>query len=326
MKRINLTENDIFNIVNRVIAEQTPETKTTEEKIKRFLSGDSTGPGLKDRTFPLKDKRGLNKDLTQFIVKNVELFDTQSKGTGARVKGIIYGQSQPETEETVFELICGSFGDFKLVKYKGLDGTKVEVPKPVKEPKPVEPEKEKEFYDNPDKIDQPKLDVSKDDKQNQSYTRFEYIRKPYQASKDGYEEYAGIGVMIYISEEERFKYQLRNDNTAQRNPTGGGGWFGIYDKSEKVLSDIIYYNGLGGPTGESNLIYLFATEKNSSEGVRELINFIKPQFTSDLNFYGIKQRKRFNLDEITDKSRNVKVYKTQGKDNKNYNIILLRFN
>jgi hypothetical protein len=116
MKRINLTENDIFNIVNRVIAEQTPNTKTPEELIKRFLSGDSTGPGLKNKTFKLTDKRGLNKDLMSFIVKNVELFDTQSKGTGARVKGIIYGQSEPETEETVFELICGSFGDFKLVK------------------------------------------------------------------------------------------------------------------------------------------------------------------------------------------------------------------
>ena len=58
-----------------------------------------------------------------------------------------------------------------------------------------------------------------------------------------------------------------------------------------------------------------------------IIAEIQPQlqFVNDLNFYGVKERKKFNLDEITDKSRNVKVYKTQGKDNKNYNIILLVF-
>jgi hypothetical protein len=33
MKRINLTENDIFNIVNKVIAEESKLTKTPEELI-----------------------------------------------------------------------------------------------------------------------------------------------------------------------------------------------------------------------------------------------------------------------------------------------------
>jgi len=327
MKRINLTENDIFNIVNRVIAEQTPNTKTPEELIKRFLTGDSTGPGLKNKTFKLQDKRGLNKDLMSFIVKNVELVDTQSKGTTARVKGIIYGQSQPETEETVFELICGSFGDFKLLKYKGLDNIKVEPPKPpkepkpLKEPKPVEKEKSLGSYLPDELVKQKELNTPK------NYDRFEYIRRPYQSNGKDIEENYGTGVLIYINEDESWKNNIRDENIGFTNQKPGGPkWFNFYDKSGKVQNLIDEtYSDSGGEFGYSSLSYLLATEKNSSEGVKELVNLIKPQFVNDLNFYGVKERKRFNLDEISDKSRNVKVYKTQGKDNKNYNIILLSF-
>ena len=311
MKRINLTENDIFNIVNRVIAEQTPNTKTPEELIKRFLSGDSTGPGLKNKTFKLTDKRGLNKDLMSFIIKNVELFDTQSKGTGARVKGIIYGQSEPETEETVFELICGSFGDFKLLKYKGLENIQKE-PKPSKEEKPKEKLGQ---YDYPDSIKQKELVLPKNEKGDFTYRRFEYHREPFQAQTDDIEEYAGVGVLIYITDDERLKNKINTNDE----------WFNFYDKSGKVQSEVGYYDNIGGVGGQSHLVYLYATEQNSSDGVKELVNTIKSQFVNDLNFYGVKERKKFNLDEITDKSRNVKVYKTQGKDNKNYNIILLVF-
>jgi hypothetical protein len=319
MKRINLTENDIFNIVNRVINEQSAYNKTPQQLIQRFLLGDKTVkpniPAIKDRTFSLKDKRGLNKDLMQFIVKNVEFIDTQSKGTTARVTGIISGQSQPETEETVFELICGSFGDFKLLKYKGLDGTKVEQPK---EPKPSKEEKPKEdlgLYGFDVNIRQKEIILPVDDKGNRTYARFDYIKIPYQPQPEGIEEYAGIGVAIYITGDEILKNHIKTDEQ----------WFDFYDKSGKVQSDVDEYYGAGGPAGQSHLIYLYATEQDGGNGVKQLINAIKPQFVNDLNFYGVKQRKRFNLDEITDKSRNVKVYKTQGKDNKNYNIILLAF-
>jgi hypothetical protein len=318
MKRINLTENDIFNIVNRVIAEQNTQTTTKEltdeEKIKRFISGDSTGPGLKDEMFKLTDKRGLNKDLMQFIVKNVELFDTQSKGTAARVKGIIYGQSQPETEETVFELICGSFGDFKLVKYKGMDGIQDISPKEEK-PKEEKPKEDLGRYENPDSIKQKELSLPRNEKGDSTYERFEYIREPFQAQTDDIEEYAGVGVLIYITNNERLKNKINTNNE----------WFNFYDKSGKVKSVVKYYDNVSGVGGQSHLVYLYATEQNSNNGVKELVNTIKSQFVNDLNFYGIKERKKFNLDEITDKSRNVKVYKTQGKDNKNYNIILLAF-
>jgi len=309
MKRINLTENDIFNIVNRVIAEQTPNTKTPEELIKRFLTGDSTGPGLKDKTFKLQDKRGLNKDLMQFIIKNVELVDTESKGTTARVKGIILGQSQPETEETVFELICGSFGDFKLIKYKGMDGIKVSPPKEEK------PKEDLGLYKSSDSIKQKEVSLPKNEKGDFTYRRLEYIKEPFQGQTDDIEEYAGTGVLIYITNNERLKNKINTNDE----------WFNFYDKSGKVKSEVSYYDNTGGPGGQSNLVYLYATEQDSSNGVKELINTIKSQFVNDLNFYGVKERKRFNLDEISNKSRNVRVYKTQGKDNKNYNIILLVF-
>jgi len=251
----------------------------------------------------------LNKDLMSFIIKNVELVDTQSKGTTARVKGIIYGQSQPETEETVFELICGSFGDFKLIKYKGLDGIKVEPPKEEK------PKEDLGIYKSSDLIKQKELSLPKNEKSDLTYKRFEYIKEPFQGQTEDIEEYAGTGVLIYITDDERLKNKINTNDE----------WFNFYDKSGKVQAEVEYYNQSGGVGGKSHLVYLYATELDSINGVKELINTIKSQFVNDLNFYGVKERKRFNLDEISDKSRNVKVYKTQGKDNKNYNIILLVF-
>ena len=94
MKRINLTENDIFNIVNKVIAEQSKLTKTPEQLIKRFLYGDNSIrpniPGIKNRTFTIVEKRGLTKESFQFIVQDVQ-FITTSKGSSALIKGYVKG-------------------------------------------------------------------------------------------------------------------------------------------------------------------------------------------------------------------------------------------
>jgi hypothetical protein len=202
-----------------------------------------------------------------------------------------------------------------MVKYKGMDGIKVSPPKEEK-PKKEEPSKEKlGQYDFPDSIKQKELVLPKNEKGDFTYRRFEYIREPFQAQTDDIEEYAGVGVLIYITDDERLKNKINTNDE----------WFNFYDKSGKVQSEVGYYDNIGGVGGQSHLVYLYATEQNSSDGVKELVNTIKSQFVNDLNFYGVKERKKFNLDEITDKSRNVKVYKTQGKDNKNYNIILLVF-
>jgi hypothetical protein len=139
MKRINLTENDIFNIVNKVIAEQstkkTPKVLSPEDLRKRFLNGDKTTlpkvPAIKGMTFPIKDKRGLRKELFDFIVEDVE-FKQTDKGATALVKGYIKGQEGSITELTVFEYVCGRFGDFVLKEYEGLDENDVKKQKTPK--------------------------------------------------------------------------------------------------------------------------------------------------------------------------------------------------
>ena len=75
MKRINLTENDIFNIVNRVIAEQKvnqpKEPLSPDDLKKRFLYGDNKAkvkvPAIKGMTFNINDKRGLRKEMIQIL-------------------------------------------------------------------------------------------------------------------------------------------------------------------------------------------------------------------------------------------------------------------
>jgi hypothetical protein len=109
MKRINLTENDIFNIVNKVIAEESKLTKTPEELIKRFLYGDNSIrpkiPGMKNRTFTIVEKRGLTKESFQFIVQDVEFIAT-SKGSSALIKGYVKGQTSDPSQQTILEYIC----------------------------------------------------------------------------------------------------------------------------------------------------------------------------------------------------------------------------
>ena len=143
MKRINLTENDIFNIVNKVIAEQDInkrlEPLTDEEKIKRFLYGDKSPrakvkvPPVKGETFLIKDKRGLRKEMIEFVVEDVEFKDTNSKnGTTALVKGYIRDKEGSKQQLTVFEYVCGSYGNFVLKEYKGLDENDIKKQKTTK--------------------------------------------------------------------------------------------------------------------------------------------------------------------------------------------------
>ena len=154
MKRINLTENDIFNIVNRVIAEQKvnqpKEPLSPDDLKKRFLYGDNKAkvkvPAIKGMTFNINDKRGLRKEMKQFVVEDVEFRDTNSKnGTTALIKGYIKEEGGSKQQPTVFEYVCGRFGDFVLKEYKGLDENDI---KKQKTPKPQQDDSESSFKNN----------------------------------------------------------------------------------------------------------------------------------------------------------------------------------
>ena len=140
MKRINLTENDIFKIVNKVIAEEiskkNPDELTEEEKKQRkqrFLYGDDTVspkiPGMKGRPFKIKDKRGLNIESFSFILQDVEFI----KGNSAIVKGYLENQEGDKGQLTVFEYVCGRFGEFILKEYQGLDKNDIKKQKTLKQ-------------------------------------------------------------------------------------------------------------------------------------------------------------------------------------------------
>jgi len=154
MKRINLTENDIFNIVNKVISEQVsktpPKPLSPDDLKKRFLYGDNKTkvkvPAIKGMTFNINDKRGLRKEMIQFVVEDVEFKDTNSKnGTTALIKGYIKEEGGSKQQLTVFEYVCGRFGDFVLKEYKGLDENDV---KKQKTPKPQQDDSESSFKNN----------------------------------------------------------------------------------------------------------------------------------------------------------------------------------
>jgi len=154
MKRINLTENDIFNIVNKVISEQVsktpPKPLSPDDLKKRFLYGDNKAkvkvPAIKGMTFNINDKRGLRKEMIQFVVEDVEFKDTNSKnGTTALIKGYIKEEGGSKQQLTVFEYVCGRFGDFVLKEYKGLDENDV---KKQKTPKPQQDDSESSFKNN----------------------------------------------------------------------------------------------------------------------------------------------------------------------------------
>jgi hypothetical protein len=154
MKRINLTENDIFNIVNRVISEQKvnqpKEPLSPDDLKKRFLYGDNKAkvkvPAIKGMTFNINDKRGLRKEMIQFVVEDVEFRDTNSKnGTTALIKGYIKEEGGSKQQLTVFEYVCGRFGDFVLKEYKGLDENDI---KKQKTPKPQQDDSESSFKNN----------------------------------------------------------------------------------------------------------------------------------------------------------------------------------
>lgn len=154
MKRINLTENDIFNIVNKVISEQVsktpPKPLSPDDLKKRFLYGDNKAkvkvPAIKGMTFNINDKRGLRKEMIQFVVEDVEFKDTNSKnGTTALIKGYIKEEGGSKQQPTVFEYVCGRFGDFVLKEYKGLDENDI---KKQKNPKPQQDDSESSFKNN----------------------------------------------------------------------------------------------------------------------------------------------------------------------------------
>jgi hypothetical protein len=299
MKRINLTENDIFNIVNRVIAEQNTQTTTkeltNEEKIKRFLTGDSTGPGLKDDMFKLTDKRGLNKDLMQFIVKNVELFDTQSKGTAARVKGIIYGQSQPETEETVFELICGSFGDFKLTKYKGLTGNEPE----TGETKPT---------------------VLSEPKVSNDVVRFTYVSEPFEDEVDPtLEDLGGLGMFLYMDSVFKVPHRGGIDN-AQK-------WLNLYDGENKIKKELDFLEDQYTNGKTVFYLYPFNSSVDNNTALTAMFNYIKPQVAQDFADYGVKKapsdymnKRKYKYQIIETKGREVAETKSS-----NYKVLILQY-
>ena len=266
MKRINLTENDILDIVNKIVAEQNtqtiPKELTDEEKIKRFLDGDNTVsppvPGKRGHTYKFRDKRGLNKDIIQFTIKDVQLIDTQSKnGTIARLIGTISGQRADKTQETVFEFICGSFNDFKLVKYLGSDGTKVD----TGETKPVV-------------LSKPKL--------SGDVVRFNYASDPFVDEVDPeLEDYGGLGIFIY----EDFQKTL---------PLNGGinsadKWLNYYDGENKIKKELNllddYY------TGGRTVIYLFAFDQliDNKTALNAMFNYINPQVAQDFKDYGVKK-------------------------------------
>jgi hypothetical protein len=154
MKRINLTENDIFNIVNKVISEQKvnqpKEPLSPDDLKKRFLYGDNKAkvkvPAIKGMTFNINDKRGLRKEMIQFVVEDVEFRDTNSKnGTTALIKGYIKEEGGSKQQLTVFEYVCGRFGDFVLKEYKGLDENDI---KKQKTPKQQQDDSESSFKNN----------------------------------------------------------------------------------------------------------------------------------------------------------------------------------
>jgi hypothetical protein len=261
MKRINLTENDIFNIVNRVINEQSAYTKTPQQLIQRFLLGDKTVkpniPAIKDRTFSLKDKRGLNKDLMQFIVKNVEFIDTQSKGTTARVRGIIAGQTEPETQETVFELTCGSFGDFKLIKYRGLTGKEPE----TGETKPTVLSKSKVPND---------------------VVRFTYVSDPFVDEPDPtLEDSGGLGIFFYMDTDVRLPHRGGVDTSEK--------WLNLYDGENKIKKELNFLEDRYGAGGTVFYLYPFDSSVDNNTALTAMFNYIKPQVAQDFADYGVKK-------------------------------------
>jgi hypothetical protein len=293
MKRINLTENDILDIVNKVVAEQntqtTPKELTDEEKIKRFLDGDNTVsppvPGKRGNTYKFRDKRGLNKDIMQFTIKDVQLIDTQSKaGTTARLIGTISGQKADKTQETVFEFICGSFNDFKLVKYLGSDGTKVEKPKQNKNDKTDDVV-----------LSKPKLPSE--------VVRFTYVSEPFDDAVDPTDEdLGGLGVFIY-------------EDSQKQLPTNGeinslDKWLNFYDGENKIKKELDFlgerYSGL------RTVFYLFAFNQliDDNTALNAMFNYINPKITQDFKDYGVKKAP---ADYMNPKKYKYQIIKTKGR-------------
>ena len=299
MKRINLTENDIFNIVNRVINEQSAYDKTPQQLIQRFLLGDKTVkpniPAIKDRTFSLKDKRGLNKDLMQFIVKNVEFTDTQSKGTTARVKGIIAGQTEPETQETVFELTCGSFGEFKLIKYKGLTG---------KEPETGE--------NKPTVLSEPKVP--------NDVVRFTYVSEPFVDETDpALEDSGGLGIFFYMDTVFRVPHRGGIDN-AQK-------WLNLYDSENKIKKELDFLEDRYSFDRTVFYLYPFDSSINNNTALTAMFNYIRPQVAQDFLDYGVE---KVPSDYMNKRKYKYQIIETKGREvaetkSSNYKVLILEY-
>jgi hypothetical protein len=314
MKRINLTENDILDIVNKVVAEQNtqtiPKELTDEEKIKRFLDGDNTVsppvPKKRGNTYKFRDKRGLNKDIMQFTIKDVQLIDTQSKeGTTARLIGTISGQKADETQETVFEFICGSFNDFKLVKYLGSDGTKVETGKT----KPVV-------------LSKPKVP--------RDVLRFDYVSEPFEDEVDPtLEDLGGLGIFIYEDYSKQFPFN-GGINSADK-------WFNYYDGENKIKKELNLLEDryIDGQT----VFYLFAFDQliDNKTALNAMFNYINPQIAQDFKDYGIKKapsdymnprKYKYQIIETKSKAFQLPVGKslaTPKPVSANYKVVILQY-
>lgn len=305
MKRIDLTENDIINIVNRVITEQEQGKLTNEQLIKRFISGDNTAPGLLNKTFTFNDKKGSRKDLMQFMVKNVEIIETPSKAKIGRIKGIIAGQTEPESQETVFELVCGSFGDFKLIKYKGLTG---------KEPETGETK--------PTVLSKPKVPTE--------VVRFTYVSEPFVDESDPtLEDFGGLGILFYMDTLLSIRYRGGIDNSQK--------WLNFYDGENKIKEELDFLEDRYRDRGTVFYLYPFDSSVDNNTALTAMFNYIRPQVAQDFLDYGVRiapsdymNKRKYKYQIIETKGRQFKFQ--AGKDlaptkpmNLNYKVLILQY-
>lgn len=310
MKTIHLTENDILDIVNKVIYEQKtlnttqpdPNNLTPEDLIKRFIDGvetddpSTTHKKFKDRTYIFKDKKGSSQDAITFLVKNVQYIDTESEsGSSAIVSGIIYGQKEDETKETSFELICGSYNDFKLVKYKGLDKNRVK----VEQPKKIET-----GQSEPVVLSKPKLPLE--------VIRFTYESVPFEGGPDTkkgllgepteLEDLGGLGIFLYMDIDNRVPHR--------GGVTDESKWMSFYDGENKIRKELEFLSDRYSNGRTVFYLYPFDATVDDKTALNAMFNFISPQIAQDLKDYGVRKAPS---DYMKPNKYKYQIIKTKGK-------------
>lgn len=294
MKTIHLTENDILDIVNKVIYEQQTSNKLTpQDLVKRFINGvetndpSTTHKGFKDRTYIFKNKKGSNKDAITFLVKNVQYVDTESEsGSSAIVSGIIYGQKEDETKETSFELICGSYNDFKLVKYKGLDKNRVK----IEQPKKIET-----GQSEPVVLSKPKLPLE--------VIRFTYESVPFEDEADPtLEDLGGLGIFLYMDIDNRLPHR--------GGVTDESKWLSFYDGENKIRKELEFLSDRYSNGRTVFYLYPFDATVDDKTALNAMFNFINPQIAQDLKDYGVRKAPS---DYMKPNKYKYQIIKTKGK-------------